>query len=111
MYEDDAAVHPLKLLNTIYERATAAGVVTHGSCAVLALEQMHDGYAVHTARGIVRARQVLIATNGYTGPLSPWHRRRVIPIGSYIIATEQLDEALVQKLIPHGGTWSTPATW
>jgi glycine/D-amino acid oxidase-like deaminating enzyme len=102
VYEDDAAVHPLKLLNAIYERATVAGVVTHGRCGVLALEPMRDGYAVQTERGIVRARQVLIATNGYTGPLSPWHRRRVIPIGSYIIATERLDEALVRTLIPHG---------
>ena len=41
-----------------------------------------------------------MATNGYTGPLSPWHRRRVIPIGSYIIATEALPESLVDALIP-----------
>ena len=36
------------------------------------------------------ARKVLIATNGYSGPLSMWHRRRVIPIGSYQISTEPL---------------------
>ena len=36
------------------------------------------------------ARNVVIATNGYTGALTPWLRRRVIPIGSYVIATEPM---------------------
>jgi glycine/D-amino acid oxidase-like deaminating enzyme len=43
---------------------------------------------------------VLVATNGYTGTLTPWLRRRVIPIGSYIIATEPLAPALVARLLP-----------
>ena len=38
------------------------------------------------------ARDVVVATNGYTGRLTPWLQRRVIPIGSYIIATEPLPE-------------------
>jgi glycine/D-amino acid oxidase-like deaminating enzyme len=57
---------------------------------------------VLTSRGTVRARKVLIATNGYTGALSPWHRRRVIPIGSYQIATEPLGTERVRALIPNG---------
>jgi glycine/D-amino acid oxidase-like deaminating enzyme len=44
---------------------------------------------------------VVVATNGYTGPLTPWLRRRVIPIGSYIIATEPLAPELARELIPH----------
>jgi glycine/D-amino acid oxidase-like deaminating enzyme len=50
----------------------------------------------------VEARKILIATNGYSGPLSAWHRRRVIPIGSYQIATEPLGRERVQSLIPRG---------
>jgi glycine/D-amino acid oxidase-like deaminating enzyme len=49
----------------------------------------------------VTARDVVLATNGYSGPLSPWHRRRVIPIGSYIIATEPRPVNEMKKLIPH----------
>ena len=30
---------------------------------------------------------MIVATNGYTGEITPWLRRRVIPIGSYVIAT------------------------
>jgi len=68
---------------------------------VLGLDRTRDCFAVRTSRGTLRARQVLLATNGYTGALSPWHRRRVVPIGSYIVATEELDPALVRRLIPH----------
>lgn len=57
---------------------------------------------VRTPHGAVRARDVVLATNGYSGALSPWHRRRVIPIGSYIIATEKLDPVLVRRLFPTG---------
>ena len=102
VYPEDAALHPLRLLAAIYERASAAGAVVHGGSEVLALEREGGGFRVHTAQRVIRARQVLLATNGYTGALSPWHRRRVIPIGSYIIATELLDPALVARLLPHG---------
>jgi glycine/D-amino acid oxidase-like deaminating enzyme len=59
------------------------------------------GFEVLTPRGRVQARQVLLATNGYSGPLSLWHRRRVIPIGSYQIATEPLGRERVRALIPN----------
>lgn len=41
-----------------------------------------------------------MATNGYTRGLMPWLRRRIIPIGSYIIATDVLPPDLIQRLIP-----------
>ena len=102
VYPEDAALHPLRLLQAIYERAAKAGAVVRGGCEVRALERDGAGFVVRTAEGAIRARQVLLATNGYTGALSPWHRRRIIPIGSYIIATEPLDPALVARLLPHG---------
>jgi glycine/D-amino acid oxidase-like deaminating enzyme len=43
---------------------------------------------------------VVVATNGYTGTVTPWQRRRVIPIGSYIIATEPLPVDLMNRLMP-----------
>jgi glycine/D-amino acid oxidase-like deaminating enzyme len=102
VYPEDAAVHPLRLLGAIHERAVRAGARVKGGCEVLGLEREGAGFRVQTAAGVVRARQVLLATNGYSGALSPWHRRRVIPIGSYIIATEALDPTLVARLLPHG---------
>ena len=55
---------------------------------------------VVTTRGRVLARDVIIATNGYTGRATPGLRRRVIPIGSYIIATEPVDPAIMQRIMP-----------
>ncbi|MCR9221013.1 MAG: FAD-binding oxidoreductase [Alphaproteobacteria bacterium] len=67
-----------------------------------ALSIARDGAAhiVTTPRGAIRAGAVAIATNGYTGPFAPWHRRRVIPIGSYVIATEPLPRDLMDRLFP-----------
>ena len=57
---------------------------------------------VHTARGAIRAGAVLIATNGYTDGLVPWIGRRVMPIGSYIVATEPMSEELAASISPRG---------
>lgn len=95
-----AGVHPAKLHAGLLGRAEAAGAVVKGRCEVRAIERTADGFEADTAAGRVRTRKVLLATNGYTGKLSPWHRRRVIPIGSYILATEPLDPALVDELLP-----------
>src|SRR3546814_10236717 len=53
-----------------------------------------------SAQGPVLAREVIVATNGYTGAATPWMRRRVIPIGSYIIATEALPKEQMDRLMP-----------
>ena len=58
------------------------------------------GLSVETRRHAVRAGAVIIATNGYSGDLSPWHQRRVVPVPSYQIATEELGAARVSELFP-----------
>jgi glycine/D-amino acid oxidase-like deaminating enzyme len=102
LYPADAAIHPAKLVRALHGRAAAAGARFRSRCAVHTLARTAGGFDVRTAHGTVRARQVLVATNGYTGSFAPWHRRRVLPIGSYIIATEKLDAAVVERLIPRG---------
>jgi len=102
VYEDEGSVDPARLLLALYRRAAAAGAALVGRCAVDAIERRTGGFEVRTALGVVHARQVLLATNGYSGKLSPWHQRRVIPIGSYQIATEPLGLERMRTLIPHG---------
>lgn len=102
VYPDDAAVDPMRLLLGLLERALHSGAKVVERTPAVAVRTTRDGFEVQTPRGIVQARQVLLATNGYSGPLSPWHRRRVIPIGSYQIATEPLGVDRVRSLIPHG---------
>jgi glycine/D-amino acid oxidase-like deaminating enzyme len=100
VYHDDAAVNPMRMLLALLGRAQDRGALVLDHCRVLSLARERDGFSVSTSRGVVKARKVLLATNGYSGPLSPWHRRRVIPIGSYQIATEPLGAARVRQLIP-----------
>lgn len=48
------------------------------------------GWQVSTTQGVLAAGEVLVATSGYTGPVSSSLCRKLLPIGSYIIATEPL---------------------
>ena len=102
VYPDDASVDPTRLLLALLRRARDSGTSVVDRCPVNSIKASGDGFEVLTPRGAVHARQVLLATNGYSGPLSPWHRRRVIPIGSYQIATEPLGADRVRALIPRG---------
>ncbi|SFV38679.1 NAD(P)/FAD-dependent oxidoreductase [Hyphomicrobium facile] len=49
---------------------------------------------------LVRSKEVLQATNGYTPQSMKWFASRVVPVSSHIIATEPLDPVLAKKLIP-----------
>ena len=100
VYHDDASIDPMRMLHALLRRAQDSGVLIRDHCPVETINRVRNGFEVVSSRGTVHADRVLIATNGYTGPLSPWHRRRVIPIGSYQIATESLGEEAVQALIP-----------
>jgi glycine/D-amino acid oxidase-like deaminating enzyme len=100
VYHDDASVDPMKLLLGLLDRARNAGAHVLDQCAAQSIHRTRGGFEVLTSQGVVKARKVLIATNGYSGALSSWHRRRVIPIGSYQIATEPLGRERVRALIP-----------
>lgn len=95
-----ASLHPAKYLRGLLDSALKAGAQVVGHCAALDIERTAQGFVVATRHGPVRAREVIVATNGYTTSLTPWLRRRVIPIGSYIIATEELPAGLVDRLFP-----------
>ncbi len=94
------AVHPALYTRELARAAERAGATLCGGVAVSGLERVATGFVVHTDRGPVRAREIMVATNGYTGAATPWHRRRLIPIASYMIATEPLGEERVKALLP-----------
>ncbi len=100
VYENHASLDPARYHQCLLDRVLAAGAGVIPHCPVEMLVPLGQGFMVHTARGRVRARDVVIATNGYTGTLTPWLRRRVIPIGSYMIATESLKPDLMNRLMP-----------
>jgi glycine/D-amino acid oxidase-like deaminating enzyme len=58
------------------------------------------GFRLNSSRGSFWARHVLVGTSGYTGAATPALRKKIIPIGSCIITTEVLPEALARELVP-----------
>jgi glycine/D-amino acid oxidase-like deaminating enzyme len=100
VFPEHASLHPARYHRGLLERATQAGAAVIPYCAAVTIERTGSGFLITTERGPTRAAQVIVATNGYTGSVTPWLQRRTIPIGSYIIATEPLPTALMQKLFP-----------
>jgi len=100
VYPAHASLDPAKYHQGLLDRALAAGATVIPHCPVQAIEHDGAGFTVSTPKGRIAARDVIVATNGYTAPVTPDLRRRVIPIGSYIIATEPLDPALAARLMP-----------
>ncbi|HUK08926.1 MAG TPA: FAD-binding oxidoreductase [Stellaceae bacterium] len=103
---DLGAIHPGLYHRGLLDRARAAGVDLIGSTAVERITPLAGGgFDVVTPRGTTRSREVLVATNGYTGPLLPWLQSRLIPFDAYMIATEPLAPALMKRLLPTDRTY------
>jgi gamma-glutamylputrescine oxidase len=91
---DALAVHPLKLALGVLRMARAAGAVVHAASPVTAWEKRGAEHRLTTPHGEVRARTVVIATNGYTPPaLHAAVRARLFPVLSHIIVTRPLTVA------------------
>lgn len=100
VYPAHGSLDPAKYHQGLLDRVLAAGATVIPHCPVQAIARDGGGFTVTTPKGRIAARDVIVATNGYTAPVTPDLRRRVIPIGSYIIATEPLDPALAARLVP-----------
>lgn len=83
-------------------RAVAAGVTIRDRCAAIRIEDFGRSRWVHTLDGVVEADEVVVATNATADRLLGGLRRRVLPIGSFIVATEPLPPELRAEISPHG---------
>lgn len=97
-----AGLQPAKLHRGLLDRAVAAGARIVERCEALAIERSAQRFLVRTRRGDIDAGNVVVATDGFTGAASPELRRRVIPIGSYMIATEPLPPETARAILPTG---------
>ena len=100
VFAQHASLHPAKYHRGLLNAAVSAGAHVTGRCMVTNIERTMSGFMVTSDKGTVAAKDVIIATNGYTTNLTPWLQRRIIPIGSNIIATEPLPLELVDQLFP-----------
>jgi glycine/D-amino acid oxidase-like deaminating enzyme len=99
--ETSAGLNPAQYVAGLAKSAERAGAVLCPKARVTRIARITGGYKLLTPRGELLANQVLVTTGGYTGAATPILRRRIIPIGSYIIATQPLPENLAHQLIPH----------
>ena len=95
-------LHPARFFTGLARTATAAGAEVHGETRVQRIERRGPRFEVTTSRGTVRSGEVLVATNAYTDGVAPALRRRVVPIGSFIIATEPIGAELAREISPRG---------
>ena len=95
LFPEHGAVDPAKYHAGLLAAVRRRGVPVVAHAAVHAV-----GDGVETAKGRVAAGKVVLATGGYTPAAFRWHQRRVFPLPSFLIATEEIDPNLLGHLAP-----------
>lgn len=95
-----AGLNPAQYVAGQAEAARRAGVALCARARVTRLVKVQSGFRLTTSRGDLACANVLVTSGGYTSPVTPALQKRVIPIGSYIIATRPLPPDLAEVLIP-----------
>lgn len=113
LYKRSAQMHMGRFANGLAQAAERSGAGIHTGTCVRRLERLTgEAHRVHTSRGTVRAAQVLLANgaarHGGYGSFG-WLRRRIVPIGSFIVVTEPLGEERAQALLHERRTYVTVA--
>jgi gamma-glutamylputrescine oxidase len=92
-------LQPLLYTQGLARAAEAEGAVIYENSEVLRYE---DGaqVLVHTAQGSIRCAHLVLCGNAYIGAVAPTLARRILGVGTYIIATETLDEERIRNLLP-----------
>ncbi len=94
-------LHPAKYVRSLAQAAARHGALLVSGVAMQGFAREADGgFVVETSKGRIRAKHLMLATNGYTGAATPWFQRRLIPVASYMIATEELGEERVRRALP-----------
>jgi glycine/D-amino acid oxidase-like deaminating enzyme len=104
--ERSAKLHPALYYKGLLDAARRRPITICGKAPVERIERLGKKWRITTGRGTIEADEVVIATNGYTGDATPRLKRRVVPIASHIIATEELSPDLAASLIPKKRTLS-----
>lgn len=102
--EASAGLNPARYVAGLAGAAKRAGAMLFDHCGVQNVTRESSNgekaFRVLTSKGSFLAGDVLWATGAYTGTAAPALRKKIIPIGSYIIATEVLSEELAHGLSP-----------
>ncbi|MEE1921525.1 FAD-binding oxidoreductase [Pseudomonas sp. 148P] len=92
-------LHPLNLALGEAAVASGLGVRIFERSAVTRIDYGSE-VKVHTGQGSVRAGTLVLSCNAYLNDLNRELGGKILPAGSYIIATEPLDEDRARQLLP-----------
>ena len=102
--ETSAGLNPAQYVTGLAKAAQRAGASLYEHTRVIGVRpEVSNGnrcFRVETERGSLKAKDVVLASGAYTTSATPELRKKVIPIGSYIIATEVLPADLARELSP-----------
>jgi glycine/D-amino acid oxidase-like deaminating enzyme len=103
VYGRTGGLHPARFHAGLARLARAAGVTVADRTRAIAVERRpgRAGVRVVTDRGTVEAQDLVVTTNAYADGLVAPLARRVLPVGSFIVATEPLDPDLAASVNPH----------
>jgi glycine/D-amino acid oxidase-like deaminating enzyme len=97
-----AGLHPAKLVFGLAKVAAGYGALLFEEAGVYKIEKEAHGFTLHTIKGVVKAKEIIVATNGYTDLLVPKLKPKVFEVGSYCIVTEPLSKEVQDELSPKG---------
>lgn len=100
------AVQPLSLARGVARVARGAGARIFGGSPVLGLARWGSSWVIHSPKAQIRAGQVILATNGYTGGILPQLRRTILPLATIQVATDPLPDSVIADVLPGGQTIS-----
>jgi gamma-glutamylputrescine oxidase len=98
--EDSGHLHPLNYALGLARAAREAGVALYEDSCAVSLRKNTAGHEVHCANGHVEARYVVLACNAWLGRLAPDVARKIMPVATYVVATEPLGNARARALMP-----------
>jgi len=111
LYEKTAMMHMGKYVTGLAEAAARHGARIWENAPVTARTRDGAGWRLTTPRGALRADRVILATGAYSGEHRGaklgYFRRRIISVGSFIIATRPLSDAEMARALPGGRTYVT----
>ncbi len=94
-------LNPAQYVTGLAGAAEKAGALLCARARVNRLRRAGNRFVLETERGNVNAESVFVATSGYTGSVVKKLQKKIIPIGSFIIATEKLPDDLLHQLNPN----------
>jgi gamma-glutamylputrescine oxidase len=103
-------LHPLKYVRGLAAAAERLGCTVHEGSRVLRHERRDGALHLVTTQGELRCRHIVFAGNAWLGSTVPALARRIMPVGTYIVATEPLGEATARALLPDN-TAVTDINW